>query len=124
MHFRSNFAKDAEPLYLLLRKNTTFRWSSDQTRAVEILKEKLASAPIVKFPDYKIPFHLYTDASNSGIGAVLMQKHDGVLHPLAFISKTLNSAQKQYATTEKEALALIWALEQFRHIILLFPVHV
>ena len=111
--FVPNFADIAAPLYSLLRKNTTFVWTSAQTTAVENLREKLYSAPIVKFPDYKLPFHLYTDASNSGIGAVLMHEHKGVLHPLTFVSKTLNSAQKPYSTTKNEALALVWALEQF-----------
>ena len=52
----------------------------------------------------------------------LMQMKNGLLHPLSYVSKSLNEAQRKYSTTKKEALALIFALEQFRHIILMFPI--
>lgn len=122
--FVFRFAQIAEPLYGLLRKNAPFLWTPAHTDAINILKEKLASSPIVKFPNYELPFHLHTDASNSGIAAVLMQEHNNLLHPLAYCSKTLNGAQRNYSATKKEALALVYALEYFRHIILLFTVHV
>ena len=88
------------------------------------MKSKLATAPIVQFPDYKKPFHLHTDASEAGIGAALMQEKNGLLHPVAYVSKTLNAAQRKYTATKREALALVFALEQFRHIILMFPIKV
>ena len=122
--FVRNFANIAEPLYDLLRKKARFLWTERQTQAVNTLKAQLAKAPIVAFPNYKKPFHLHTDASDSGIGAVLMQEKDGILHPLAYVSKTLNQAQRNYSTTKKEALSLVFALEQFRHIILMFPITV
>ena len=122
--FIPNFAQIAEPLYDLLRKNTKFEWSETHSAAINTLKTKIANAPIVKFPDYSKAFHLHTDASNTGIGAVLMQETNGILHPIAYVSKTLNKAQRNYATTKREALALVYALEQFRHIILQFEVHV
>jgi hypothetical protein len=122
--FVFKFAEIAEPLYGLLRKNAPFLWTHVHTEAINILKEKLASAPIVKFPNYELPFHIHTDASNQGIAAVLMQEHNNMLHPVAYCSKTLNSAQRNYSATKKEALALVYALEYFRHIILLFNVHV
>ena len=122
--FVKNFAHIAEPLYNLLRKDVTFVWSAAQTQAVVTLKAKLAQAPVVMFPRYEEPFLLHTDASNVGIGAVLMQRLNGRLHPVAYVSKTLNKAQRSYAVTKKEALALVYALEQFRHIILAYPVHV
>ena len=122
--FVRNFATIAEPLYNLLRKNVRFQWTQSQTQAVNILKERLANAPIVKFPDYGLPFHLHTHASETGIGAVLLQEHNGVLHPVSYISKTLNNAQRAYPTTKKEALALVFALESFRHLVLDFQVTV
>ena len=122
--FVAKFAEIAEPLYALLRKNVRFEWTHEQTTAVNTLKDKLSNAPIVKFPDYERPFHLHSDASNVGISACLMQEYDGLLHPIAYVSKTLNTAQQNYSTTKKEALALTYALEQFRHIILMFEVHV
>lgn len=122
--FIENFAQIADPLYDLLRKQVRFTWTEAQTKAVNILKAKLANAPIMKFPRYDLPFHLYTDASDTGIGAVLMQSHDGVLHPVFYISKTLNQAQRAYSATKKEALALVFALEQFRHVILMYDITV
>ena len=74
--FVYQFAQIAEPLYGLLRKNAPFIWTSAHTDAINILKEKLASSPIVKFPNYELPFHVHTDASNSGIAAVLMQEYN------------------------------------------------
>ena len=122
--FVPKFAEIAEPLYALLRKNAKFSWTPAHTNAVQTIKNKLASAPIIKFPNFEQDFHIYTDASNQGIAGVLMQKYDDVLHPVAYVSKTMNGAQKNYAATKKEALALVFSLEQFRHIILHFPVHV
>ena len=122
--FVHNFATIADPLYDLLRKNKKFVWTERQAEAVQKLKTSLATAPIVRFPDYKKPFHIHSDASSSGVAAVLMQEEDGLLHPLAYASKTLNSAQRHYATTKKEALALVFALEQFRNIILTYPITV
>ena len=122
--FVKNFAKIADPLYELLRKGVRFVWTERHTEAINKLKSKLATAPIVQFPDFSKSFHLHTDASDTGIGAVLMQEKAGLLHPLAYVSKTLNSAQRNYSATKREALALFYGLEQFRHIILLFEVHV
>lgn len=122
--FVKNFAQTAEPLYALLKKGVKYEWNDKQREAVERLKQKLGQAPIVKFPDFKKPFHIYTDASQKGIGAVLMQEHEGTLHPLSYVSKTISQAQKNYSTTKLEAMALVFALEQFRCIILQFPVHV
>jgi len=119
-----NFASLAEPLYALLRKNVKFKWTKDQTRAVNALKSKLTEAPILKFPDLELPFVIHCDASDVGMGAVLMQAYDGILHPVAYMSKTWNSAQRNYSATKKEALALTYALENFRTIIFTLPVDV
>ena len=122
--FIPNFAELAEPLYLLLRKQSKFVWSDHQSNAVESIKNKLIQAPILKMPDFHKPFIIFSDASNVGIGAVLMQAYDDVLHPLAYVSKTLDSAQRNYSTTKKEALALVYAVEQFRYVILTYPLFV
>ena len=122
--FVKGFAQIAEPLYSLLRKNAPYKWGQAQATAVEQLKTSLCNAPIVKFPDFTKAFHIYTDASLTGLGATLMQDHDGVLHPLNYVSKSLNEAQKNYSATKLETLALVFALEQFRCIILNYPVHV
>ena len=101
------FSELAEPLYQLLRKNIKFIWSTDQTKAVEDLTNKLSSAPIVKFPNYDLPFVIYTDASNVGIGAVLMQPHEDGLHPIAYVFKAFDKAQRNYSATKKEVLTVI-----------------
>ena len=122
--FVKNFATIAEPLYQLLRKNTTFKWTDKQTWAVNRLKGYLANAPIVIFPNFSKEFFLHTDSSDYGLGAVLMQEKNGLLHPLAYVSKTLNASQRRYSATKKEALALVFALTYFRHIILLYKITV
>ena len=122
--FIENLATIAEPLYSLLRKNVKFKWTEKQDTAVEKLKKKLIEAPILKYPQFNKTFIIYTDASLIGIGACLMQIHNETLHPLSYVSRSLNTAQKSYAATKREALALIFALEQFRHLILCYPTYV
>ena len=78
----------------------------------------MSCAPIVKFSNYDLPFVIYNDASNVGIGAVRMQPHGDVLHPIAYVSKSLDKAQRNFSTTKKEARSLLFAVEQFRHMIL------
>ena len=124
----SNFTESAEPLCRLLRKGVTFNWTSAQTKAINSLKEKLSNSPNLKFPDSTLPFHLFTDASNVGIGAVLMQANDHYLPPIAYVSKSLNEMQQNYSTTKKEAIAIVYAVEQLRQLILchetlLYTVH-
>ena len=74
--FIPNFTESAEPLCRLLSKGVTFNWTSAQTEAINSLKGKLSNSPILKFLDCTLPFHLFTDVSNVGIGAVLLQVHD------------------------------------------------
>ena len=126
--FVKHFSEISEPLYELLRKNVPFKWTDRQSKAVEELKEKLCTAPILKLPDWNKVFHLYSDASGSAIGACLMQPYETngqiMLHPVSFLSKSLNQAQRNYSTTKREALGLLYALEQYRQIILHYPIQV
>ena len=66
------------------------------------------------FPDFDKPFHLTTDASNFAIGAVLSQIESGKDRPIAYISRSLNRTEENYATNEKEMLAIVWALDNLR----------
>ena len=83
-------------------------------RAFLVLKDKLVSNPIVVAPDWACPFELMCDASDYAIGAVLGQKREIIFQVIYYVSRTLNDAQLNYATTEKELLAIVFAFEKFR----------
>lgn len=111
--FYHKFIKDlssvAKPLYQLLHKDTTFHWSPEAATAFTNLKTIMMTLPTLAFPDPRRPFNLHCDASNFGLGAALVK--DGT--PIAFASRTLSPAQLNYSTTEKECLAIVWALDHF-----------
>ena len=79
-----------------------------------MLKDKLVSGPIVVAPDWSYPFELMCDASDFAIGAVLGQKREKIFQVIYYASRTLNDAQLNYATTEKELLAIVFAFDKFR----------
>ncbi|KAM2498829.1 hypothetical protein PS1_041051 [Malus domestica] len=87
-------------------------------KAFKHLKEMLTSAPIIRPPDWSIPFELMCDASDYVLGAVLGQRKDKQPHVIYYASRTLNDAQLNYSTTEKELLAVVFALEKFRSYLL------
>jgi len=118
--FIQGFAKIAQPLTQLLRKETKWEWTEACNTAFNTFKQKLTTAPILAMPDYTIPFIVQTDASVCGIGAVLSQKHPAPPQerPISFISRTLKKHEKNYSITHLELLAVIWALKKFRHYIL------
>ena len=98
----------------LLAKDTPFVFSSSCLVAFEALKKALVSAPIIQPPDWSIPFELMCDASDFAVGAVLGQRKEGKLHAIHYASKTLDQAQMNYSTTEKELLAVVFSIEKFR----------
>lgn len=98
----------------MTKKNVTFDWTTRQQDSFNILKEKLCNPPILSYPNFDKIFTLTTDASNHGIGAVLSQEGQ----PCCFISRTLNSAEQNYTTTEKELLAIVWAIKRLRQYLL------
>ena len=114
--FISNYARIAEPLYSLTKKNAPFCWTVSCQQAFDILKTQLLTAPLLAYPDFKKPFTLETDASIKGLGAILSQvQDDGKLHPLAYASRSLSQSEKNYAITELETLAVVWAVIHFRY---------
>ena len=114
--FVKNFSKRAKPLTKLLQKDIPFIWENDQQKAFEWLKTQLITAPILQHPDFNKPFYLHTDASGTGLGAVLAQKDDNNNeYAIAYASRMLNRAEQNYSTTEQECLAVIWAVEHFKH---------
>ena len=110
------FSKIASPLHLLTRKDAPFDWTPACESAFCQLKQLLTSTPVLAFPQFDREFLLETDASKLGLGAVLAQKQDdGLVHPIAFASRTLHPHETNYGSTEMEALAVVWAVKHFRH---------
>ncbi|KAL4369653.1 hypothetical protein GQ457_05G021940 [Hibiscus cannabinus] len=112
--FIEDFSKITKPLCSLLEQGRPFEFNEDCTKAFNLLKQKLVTAPIVEPPDWKLPFELMCDASDYVVGAVLGQRKWKIFHPIYYASKTLNDAQVSYTTTEKEMLAVIFAFDKFR----------
>lgn len=112
--FIKDFSKISKPLTQLLIKDVPFNFSDECLKAFKFLKEKLISAPILIAPDWNLPFELMCDASDTAVGAVLGQKKDKIFQPIYYASRTLNPAQRNYATTEKEFLAVVFAFDKFR----------
>jgi hypothetical protein len=97
-----------------LQKDVPFVFDDDCVEAFEILKKALVSAPFVQPPDWNLPFKIMCDARDQVIGAVLGQRVDKKLNVIHYASKTLDSAQRNYATTEKDFLAVVFAWDKFR----------
>lgn len=115
--FIPNFSNLATPLNKLTsqRKNSPpFVWSPEADEAFHKLKTCLLSAPILSCPDYSKPFEVHTDASDYGIGAVLTQTLDGDERVIAYMSKSLSKQERNYSATEREALAVLSAIEHWR----------
>lgn len=115
--FINNFSTIAGPLNKLTstKKNSPpFTWSSEADAAFRELKHRLINAPILTCPNFNLPFEVHTDASNYGVGAMLSQNINGQEHPIAYMSRSLTEPEKNYSVTEREALAVLTALEHWR----------
>lgn len=93
-----------------MRKNTPYVWTSAHEESFTALKNALVSAPVLTLPDFNKQFVIETDASDKGVGAVLQQ--DG--HPIAFVSKALGPKKQGLSIYEKEYLAILMAVDQWR----------
>ncbi|XP_038057353.1 uncharacterized protein LOC119728962 [Patiria miniata] len=113
--FIPNFSAIAAPLSDLTKKGNPNKvnWSDAQDVAFETLKRRVASAPILHLPNFDKQFILQTDASDIGIGAVLMQEEDGVKFPISYVSRKLLPREAKYSVIERECLALVWAIKKF-----------
>ncbi|CAN0881463.1 Retrovirus-related Pol polyprotein from transposon 17.6 [Linum grandiflorum] len=112
--FIRDFSKIATPLNRLLEKEAPFIFTNACVRAFNTLKGMLTSAPILTSPDWSLPFEIMCDASDYAVGAVLGQRRGTRFHPIYYASKSLNEAQRNYTTTEKELLAVVFAFDKFR----------
>ena len=115
--FIKSFATIAAPMYNLTRQNLPHHvtWTKEAEEAFHLLKTALCEKPVLTAPNFEKPFILHTDASGTGIGAVLSQTIDNEEHPVIFVSRKLLKHEMNYATVEKEALAVKWAIHHLRY---------
>ncbi|GJR85709.1 reverse transcriptase domain-containing protein [Tanacetum coccineum] len=109
--FIANFSKIAKPLTSLTQKNKKYVWGVEQEEAFQTLKSKLCDAPILSLPDGVEDFVVYCDASNQGLGCVLMQRGKVI----AYASRQLKIHEKNYTTHDLELGAVVFALKTWRH---------
>ena len=106
--FISNVTQTAAPLHALTERSKSWHWTTQCEAAFVALKCKLLSPPILSFPQFDKMFVVDTDASQDGLGAVLSQ--DGDSHVIAYASRVLTKAERQYCATRREMLAFVWAV--------------
>jgi len=112
--FIRDFSATAAPLTKLTRKNARWCWEPEEDRAFRKLKDALTTTPILACPDFERKFILQTDASTSGLGAVLSQHFEEGERVIAYASRTLNGAERNYSATELECLAVVWGTRHMR----------
>ena len=110
--FIPGLSRIAHPLFQLTKKDARFVWDEKCENAIKEIKKKLASAPFLVNPNFNEPFILHTDASIEGIGCEVSQSHGFI----GATSRTLTSAERNYSTTEREALAITFGLKYFKHL--------
>ena len=116
--FIKDFSKIVKPLCDLLEKDAAFVFDENYLKAFQVIKEKLVSTPIVIVPDWSEPFEIMCDASDYVVGTVLGQRRDKIFRAIYYFSLTLNDAQLNYTTIEKEMLAVVFACDKFRSYII------
>ncbi|GJV50783.1 putative reverse transcriptase domain-containing protein [Tanacetum coccineum] len=109
--FITNFSKIAKPLTLLTQKNQKYEWGMEQEEAFQTLKNNLCDAPILTLPDGVEDFVVYCDASNQGLGCVLMKRGKVI----AYASRQLKIHEKNYTAHDLELGAVVFALKTWRH---------
>ena len=114
--FVPNFAAITSPLSDMIKEGapTKVEWTGAAEKALDTVKERLGSYPILKLPDFSKTFILRTDASGTGLGAVLLQEFDGKPFPVRYASRKLSKCEQGYATVEKECLAVVWGVQKFQ----------
>jgi len=108
------------PLMVLTHKGVSFKWTDEAQQAFDTIKKKISAEVLLSFPDYTKPFDLYPNASDYQLGTVLMQEGK----PIAFFSRKLTSAQKNYSVGEKEMLSIVESLHEFCNILLGYPINI
>src|SRR5258705_10841764 len=114
--FIRNFSEIACPLHALPRKLKNWSWGTAVQQAFDVLKNAVTSAPTLAFPSKSSLLQLECDASNFATGAVLsQQQEDGLFHPIGFMSKSFSDTERNYQIHNKEMLAIMRTLEEWRH---------
>jgi hypothetical protein len=110
-----HLADFATPLHAAVHREP-FAWTEEEEKAFAALKLLLTRAPMVQPPDWNREFHVFVDASDIAIGSVLMQKYEkNWFRPVYYASRRLSKAERNYSTTEREALGMIYNVTKFRH---------
>ena len=103
----------------LLKHDVKYKWNEECQKSLDILKDRMVTTPILAFLDRKKIFHVHVDASSITFGIILAQSTEGDIdHPIAFSNRKLLLAEKNHTTTEREGLAMVYALQKFRHYLL------
>lgn len=114
--FIQGYGQICRPLTNLLKKEA-FKWDEAAAEAFQELKKKKIEPPVLALPNFKKPFLIETDASNQGMGAVLMQEG----HPIAYVSKAFSKKNAMLSAYERELLAVVFAVQKWQHYLMLQP---
>lgn len=112
--FIPKYSEIMSPMIELLKKDKKFSWSKEQENAFQRIKEIVSEDPVLAKVNFSEAFILKTDASDVGLGAVLMQEVDGVERAIMYASRSLLPAETRYTTSEKECLAVVWGIRKMR----------
>ena len=113
----AKFSQVAGPLHDLTKKSVKYLWTAKEKKAFDMLKEKLTTQPVLKLPDLSKPFEVQCDACGDCLGVVLLQEG----HAIAYESRRLNANERVFGIYEKELLAVLHALETWKHYLLGTP---
>ncbi|XP_057853197.2 uncharacterized protein LOC131063406 [Cryptomeria japonica] len=117
-------AKENLEKVLKRSKDVVFSWTLECQEAFETIKTKLVTTPDLRGPNWELPFHIHIDASDSSMGAVLGQKEDNLFNSIYYVSKNFTGAEVNYMVTEKDFLAVVYAIYKFHHYITGYKVFV
>jgi hypothetical protein len=113
--FVKNFSMISAPLSELLKKDIKFTWGEKQEKSFQTLKISVSTAPVLILPNPDLEYVVDTDSSGFALGAALLQNHGFGLQPIAFMSKKMLDAERNYTVREQEMLAIVCALKEWRH---------